>query len=305
MLCITNISGGKMKMRSHSIHLILTFVCILSIASSSGVFAQEFARDFTLTGEGSGSVGFNVPEGTFIDVLFDIISITGDVSIEGTDFSESFSSDSGSISGGPFEVTLEPGEYILTETYSATVASTNGILINVGGNTVETTFERAISVASTATYTIGINTVLRDVSLGVEGELISGQTRVDGVVGDQIEIQIMAKEFIEADTPIESVKTTSGTVVSNTSLVISKDFTITGEGSGSLSFNVPEGTFIDVLFDIISITGEATIEGTDFSESFSSDTGSIDGGPFEVTLEPGEYILTEIYSATVASTNGI
>ena len=55
--------------------------------------------------------------GLAVNIVFDEISITEQLSIQVTDFSEEFAADRGTVSRGPCEITLELGNYTRSESY--------------------------------------------------------------------------------------------------------------------------------------------------------------------------------------------
>ena len=70
-------------------------------------------------------IGAGIP----IKIVFDIIDIVTTISIDGTDMSESFKSNSGKIQDGPFTFNLPIGEYVVKETYIGKVKSSTQLIV--------------------------------------------------------------------------------------------------------------------------------------------------------------------------------
>ena len=77
------------------------------------------------------------------------------------------------------------------------------------------------------------------------------------------------------------------------------------KGSGAGEFVAPigigAGIPIKIVFDTIDITTTVSIDGIDMSESFKSNGGKIQGGPFTFDLPKGKYIVKEAYMGKVKS----
>ncbi|MCH8293754.1 T9SS type A sorting domain-containing protein [Candidatus Poribacteria bacterium] len=205
-----------MKSLSQIAIRILTLCCLFGMLHASWSSAEELIQEVSVSSDGTLTLPLGISSGATFSLVFDTISITGTLFIAGTNLNENVTSDNGVIEGGPYEVTLEPGEYILTETYVGIVSASNSL---IGAPSIEIpliTFERPISVSRTATYSIEMFTTLQDLSLHVEGPFVLEEDSFPGVVGSVIVITLTTTADIQKGEVIEYVTGFTAIAVSDT-----------------------------------------------------------------------------------------
>ncbi len=195
--------------------------CILGMFGANFVLAQE-TKDVSANGDGAFTAPFLIRAGTRFNLTFDSISIRGQISITGTGFSQSLSSSSGTISGGPFQVKLEPGTYTLTETYSGSGSSSNELIGKPSIQIPEVTFTRTISVPNSANYTITVNTTYRNLKARVGGPF-TGSGDISGVVGNSIALVLVSTKDFQQNEVINFSAGFTVTVASNTAIEAKSD----------------------------------------------------------------------------------
>lgn len=179
-------------------------------------------KEIFFIGRNSGIAPFNIPAGTFFDIAFDTISVIGTFSIVSTEaivFEASFSSNSGTIKDGPYQVILGPGGYALIERYSGSVSGFHPLIGEFTATIHPVTIIRLITVGNTATYTIEINTTVRNLKTQeiVEGHLtVSGD--IEGVIGHVIPLRITTLKAIDKGQTLSYAAESRATLESDTSL---------------------------------------------------------------------------------------
>ena len=205
-----------MKFLSQIAIRILTLCCLFGMLHASWSSAEELIQEVSVSSDSTLTSPLGISSGATFSLVFDTISITGTLFIAGTNLNENVTSDNGVIEGGPYEVTLEPGEYILTETYVGIVSASNSL---IGAPSIEIpliTFERPISVSRTATYSIEMFTTLQDLSLHVEDPFVLEEDSFPGVVGSVIVITLTTTADIQKGEVIEYVTGFTAIAVSDT-----------------------------------------------------------------------------------------
>jgi PKD repeat protein len=186
------------------------------------VSAQLLTQSISLSGGGSFKAPLKINAGTSFNLNFNAISLNANLSINGAGFREQISSSSGSLSGGPYPVVLEPGNYTLTETYSGTASSSNSLVNHPSVELPEVTFSRSISVPNKATYMIEVHTAIRDLVAFVEGPF-SGSGGIEGVVGGSIPLTLVSQKEFHKDDAIEFTAGFTATLASNTRIEVKNE----------------------------------------------------------------------------------
>ena len=194
----------------------LASCCVFVLLNTNLTLAEEITEPISANSTGLVTSPFTIPPGTSFNLIFETISVDGQVSIEGTNFNESLSSTQGTIFGGPYQVTLKPGDYTLTEIYSGTVSSSNSLLGSPSANIPPISFERTISVDTTAVYTIEPHMTVRDLKPYIVGPLAVSEDIIPGVVGSQIALTLTVTEFLQQGELIEYVSGFDAISTSNT-----------------------------------------------------------------------------------------
>ena len=189
---------------------------IFALLNTASALAEEITQPISANSAGSISSPLTIPPGTSFNLIFDTVSVNGQVFIEGTNFNESLSASQGTISGGPYQVVLEPGDHTLTEIYSGAVNSSNSLLGNPSADIPPIRFERTISVDSTAIYTIEPHTTVKDLKPHMEGPLTVSEDLIPGVVGSEISLTLTVTDFLQQNELIEYVSGFDAIAASNT-----------------------------------------------------------------------------------------
>ena len=177
-----------------------TYAVVIALAilfSTTPTFSQEIKREIAASDEGTINIPLNLRAGFSIPVEFDSFLLKGVISIGGQTFEAS--SPNGTLKGGPFTVTLEPGTHTLTETYSGEITlNVNLILLNIEHTLEipEVEFTRTIPVEKETNYRITFNTVVRDLNVKVGGDFV-GETNIPGPIGGEFPLQLVAPQAIK------------------------------------------------------------------------------------------------------------
>ena len=207
-----------LKFRIKTVQIALFLCCLLGTLHINNSLAEEFTQEILVTGVREVTSPLNLTVGSGFAVTFDDLKIEGVLAIEGAGFSETFSSEDGTVEAGPYLVTLEPGEYILTETYMANVGSSSSLLPIPDFDTPVVTFSRPISVDLPTTCTLEIHTFISDLRIGIEGPFAASEESIPGVIGSEITLNLVVTTPIGQGETFEYLGNFSATVVSDTSI---------------------------------------------------------------------------------------
>jgi hypothetical protein len=241
----------------------LVLFCIFGALGIRFVLAQELTEEITAGGDGSFVAPLRINAGTRFNITFDKISITGRFSIEEIGFTESFSSSSGAILAGPYQVTLEPGEYTFTEVYQGDATSSNKLLNEPILEISQVTFTRIISVPKRAIYTISVNTTIRDLDTFVRGPF-EGEKSVPGVIGDTFTITLVNTRVFQQSDLIEYSAGFTATAASNTIIEIQAMLTLADADGNVLegepiALEIAEGESISIRASAIDADSTQTV----------------------------------------------
>ena len=180
--------------------MIKTYTVVIALAilfSISPAFSQEIKKEISAADEGTIKIPIRINAGLPLKVKFDSFLLKGVISIGGQTFE--VSSPNGTLKGGPFTVTLEPGTHTLTETYSGEISLNVNFFLLTIRNTLEipeVVFTRTISVDKKTTYTITIDTVASDLNVKVDGAFV-GETSIGGLIGGTFELNLVNPQTIQ------------------------------------------------------------------------------------------------------------
>ena len=169
---------------------------IFFVAISCSVWAQD-TQVKSVLGSGTGEFDFNWPfvlgRGFNISIDFDQIIFTTTIAISGTDVRESFQVNSGEIKGGPFSLTLLPGQYILTETYDGRVKSSNQFLGQPSVDLTPIVFTRNLKVEALTVCTVSIDTRIYDFRAEVSGDFITAPPiHIPETIGAKVTVKLVS-----------------------------------------------------------------------------------------------------------------
>ena len=169
---------------------------IFFVAISCSVWAQD-TQIKSVLGSGRGELDFNWPfvlgPGFNLSIDFDQIIFTTTIAISGTDVRESFQVNSGEIKGGPFSLTLLPGQYILTETYDGRVKSSNQFLGQPSVDLTPIVFTRNLKVEALTVCTVSIDTRIYDFRAEVSGDFITAPPiHIPETIGAKVTVKLVS-----------------------------------------------------------------------------------------------------------------
>ena len=150
---------------------------------------------------------FALPSGFSINVTFDTISITGQITIKKGDevvHTESISSSNGTL-GGVSGKSLEPGEYTITQAFSGSVSATPPLPgVSLPSISIPAkSFETAISVPPDGQSKVSTSTVLRDLTVSLSGPFTTSQGGVPGVIGGAIPLRFITTSELPAGESVD------------------------------------------------------------------------------------------------------
>lgn len=283
------VPSSSVEKKMKAIITALALCCLLNMYGIVFVSAEPITRTIS----GGGTVSFTSPgflrRGTQLNLKFEELTLTGRVSIEGTNFSQEFSSSGGKIDAGPFNVTLAPGKYTLTETYSGDAVVKIDPLPNLPLPIEGVTLNRSPSVSEPTTYEITINTTVSDLKAKIEGSF-AGEKEIPGVIGSTVSMQVVNENDIEKGETIKISGRFTLTLVSNTQIrvgdKIKAEITVTPnellDGSKKLQFSV--GQEINVA---MKVTNQSGVQLKAKAPRLEVSCGKIINGPvpIEATLD--------------------
>jgi len=183
---------------------------IFFVAISCSVWAQD-TQIKSVLGSGRGELDFNWPfvlgRGFNLSIDFDQIIFTTTIAISGTDVRESFQVNSGEIKGGPFSLTLLPGQYILTETYDGRVKSSNQFLGQPSVDLTPIVFTRNLKVEALTVCTVSIDTRIYDFRAEVSGDFITAPPiHIPETIGAKVTVKLVSTRRFNGGNADEKIR---------------------------------------------------------------------------------------------------
>ena len=202
-------------------------------------------------------IGAGIP----IKIVFDIIDIVTTISIDGTDMSESFKSNSGNIQDGPFTFNLPIGEYVVKETYIGKVKSSTQL---IGSPTIPLdpiTIMRSLSVNTPTLYMLSVDSQIEN----LEGEVIgdfAGKVRIPETLGTSVSITIISTRAIR---PRERIR-----YQAKVSARLSSETMISAQAGPVLVGDINDDGTVDIL-DLVTVASQFGQDGANLSGDVTGD----------------------------------